>query len=89
MRKLLGAVSLFSFLLVAQSSDDVNARIRKEAADHSQILRTLHMLTDRYGPRLTGSPNHEAAAKWAVQQMTEWGFKNAHLEPWDLGIPVG
>jgi carboxypeptidase Q len=87
MKKLLGAVSLLSLLLVAQSADDVNARIRREAADHSQILRTLHMLTDRYGPRLTGSPNHEAAAKWAVQQMTEWGFKNAHLEPWDFGHP--
>ena len=43
------------------------------------------MLTDRYGPRLTGSPNYEAAANWAVKQLTEWGFQNAHLEPWDFG----
>jgi carboxypeptidase Q len=86
MKKVVAAFAV-SFLLLGQSPDDVNARIRKEEAEHSQILRSLHMLTDRYGPRLTGSPNHEAAAKWAVQQMTEWGFKNAHLEPWDFGHP--
>ena len=73
--------------LAAQSADDIDARIRQEETAHSQILHSLHMLTDRYGPRLTGSPNHENAAKWAAQQMTEWGFLNAHLEPWDFGHP--
>ena len=66
---------------------EINARIRKEARDNSQIMRTVHVLTDVYGPRLTGSPNHKAAAEWAIKQMTEWGFENAHLEPWDFGHP--
>lgn len=66
---------------------EINAHIRKEGRDHSQILRTMHFLTDVYGPRLTGSPNHKAAAEWAIRQMTEWGFANAHLEPWDFGRP--
>src|SRR3954471_9659138 len=89
MKKLLAGACLasLSLLLVAQSADNVNARIRKEEAEHSQVMHTLHMLTDRYGPRLTGSPNHEAAAKWAAEQMTEWGVKNARLEPWDFGHP--
>src|SRR6185369_9259997 len=47
----------------------------------------MHMFTDVYGPRLTGSPNHKAAAEWAVKQMTTWGFDNAHLEPWDFKHP--
>lgn len=64
---------------------DMNAKIRKEGMDNSQIMRTMHYLTDVYGPRLTGSPNHENAAKWAVQQMGQWGFKNGKLEPWDFG----
>jgi len=63
---------------------DVNTRIRKEGWDNSQILATMHMLTDVHGPRLTGSPNHENAAKWAVQRMERWGFKNGKLEPWDF-----
>ena len=50
-------------------------------------MHTLHMLADRYGPRLTGSPGHEAAAHWAVKQLTEWGLKNAHLEAWDFNHP--
>jgi carboxypeptidase Q len=63
---------------------EMNAKIRKEGMDNSQIMRTMHYLTDIYGPRLTGSPNHEGAAKWAVEQMTTWGFKNGHLEPFEF-----
>jgi hypothetical protein len=48
-------------------------KIRQEATSRSQILATLHMFTDVYGPRLTGSPNLKAAGEWAVQQMTSWG----------------
>lgn len=66
---------------------DATEKIRKEGMDNSQILRTLHFLTDRYGPRLTGSPNHKAAADWTVKTMKEWGFDNAQLEPWDFGHP--
>ena len=66
---------------------DLLSRIRKEAMDRSQIMKTMHMFTDVYGPRLTGSPNHKAAAEWAVKQMTAWGLENAHLEPWDFKHP--
>jgi hypothetical protein len=66
---------------------EINARIRTEADQNSQIMRTMHFLTDVYGPRLTGSPNHKAAAEWAIKQMTEWGFENGHLEPWEFGHP--
>ena len=72
-----------SAILVAQEKVDesTTARIRSEEAEHSQLMHTLHMLTDRYGPRVTGTPNHEAAAKYLVEQFTKWGFKNVHLEP--------
>ena len=66
---------------------DINKKIRAEENDHSQIMHTMHFLTDIHGPRLTGSPNHKAAADWAIKQMTEWGMQNAHLEPWDFGHP--
>src|SRR3954447_10601211 len=65
----------------------ITDKIRQEEAQHSQIMRTMHYLADVYGPRLTGSPNHKAAAEWAVKQMTEWGFANGHLEPWEFGHP--
>ena len=86
MRKLLLALIL-SCLALAQVDDSVNARLRSEEAGRSQVMTTLHMLTDRYGPRVTGSPGYEAAAKWAVSQLTEWGLQNARLEPWEFGHP--
>jgi hypothetical protein len=64
---------------------EIQAKIRKEGMENSQIMRTMHFLTDVYGPRLTGSPNHKNAAEWAIKQMASWGFDNAHLEPWDFG----
>src|ERR1051326_1807980 len=60
---------------------DMNAKIRTEGMDHSKIMWIEHYLTDVYGPRPIGSPNHVAAANWAVKTMTSWGMKNAHLEP--------
>ena len=81
-------LSLLSLPVAAQNgSGDMLSRIRKEAMERSQIMKTMHMFTDVYGPRLTGSPNHKAAAEWAVKQMTAWGLENAHLEPWDFKHP--
>jgi hypothetical protein len=53
--------------------DETRARIRKEGMEHSQIMKTMHMLSDVYGPRLTGSPNHKRASEWTIKQMQEWG----------------
>ncbi|HJS24889.1 MAG TPA: M20/M25/M40 family metallo-hydrolase [Pyrinomonadaceae bacterium] len=81
-------LSLLSLPVAAQNGGgDMLSRIRKEAMERSQIMKTMHMFTDVYGPRLTGSPNHKAAAEWAVKQMTAWGLENAHLEPWDFKHP--
>jgi carboxypeptidase Q len=66
---------------------DIGWKIRREATDNSQIMRTLHVLTDRYGPRLTGSPNLKASQDWVVKETTAWGLKNAHLESWSFGHP--
>src|SRR3984893_8364564 len=72
--------------LSAQRLDpDVNARIRQEENAHSQILRTLHFLTDVYGPRLTGSPSLKASGEWAIRTLESWGLSNGHLEPWNWG----
>ncbi len=81
-------LSLLTLPVLAQNgSGEMLTRIRAEAMDRSQIMKTMHMFTDLYGPRLTGSPNHKAAADWAVKQMTAWGLENAHLEPWDFKHP--
>ena len=47
----------------------------------------MFYFTDLYGPRLTGSPNHVNAEKWAADEMKRWGFDYTGLEPWDFGHP--
>src|SRR5579871_2978651 len=83
------AVAIAAAVPAAQDRADADVawKIRREAIENSQIMRTLHMLTDRYGPRLTGSPNLRDAQEWLVKETTSWGLKNAHLEPWSFGHP--
>jgi len=85
--RVLTAFALASATAFAQESAflDAAARIRQEAMERSRVMQHLHVLADRYGPRLTGSPNYEAAARWAVKRLAEWGLENARLEPWDFG----
>jgi len=66
---------------------DVNARIREEGMERSQIMQTLHYLTDVYGPRLTGSPSLEEAGAWALEQLTTWGLGSDHTSFSSVGLP--
>jgi hypothetical protein len=61
------------------------AQIKNEGLTRSQAMDTVWWLTDRYGPRLTGSPQFDEAAAWAMQAMTKWGLSNVHKEEWDFG----
>jgi len=61
------------------------AQIREEGLNRSQAMDTLWWLSDRYGPRLTGSPEFDEAAAWAMKKMTDWGLSNVHREDWDFG----
>src|SRR4029079_14684051 len=61
--------------------DEMNNKIKTEGIDHSKIMWIEHYLTDVYGPRPIGSPNHVAAANWAVKTMASWGLANTHLQP--------
>ena len=42
-------------------------------AGGSQVMDIMWNLTDRYGPRLTNSPQFRAAGEWVVGQMKGWG----------------
>jgi hypothetical protein len=71
-------------MLVAADAPDLQMinRIKQEAFKNSKVMDNAFYLTDVYGPRLTGSPNLQAAGEWAVKKMQEWGLKNTTLEKW-------
>jgi carboxypeptidase Q len=57
-------------------------RIKMEAIDHSKVMDQLYYLSEANGPRLTGSPEFERAAKWAADRLKEYGVQNVHFEKW-------
>src|SRR5262245_14384661 len=87
---LLAVVSVLALeaaLTSGQSRDtgDMLARIRTEGLQRSGALPLFRTLTDDIGARLTGSPAHIKAARWARDRFEEWGLANPHLEPYEFG----
>ncbi len=56
--------------------------IRHIGLEESQVMETAWWLTEVYGPRLTGSPELDHAADWAMKQLEKWGLQNVHKETW-------
>src|SRR5690606_17947644 len=63
----------------------VIAAIREEGFDRSHGMESVFWLTDRYGPRLNGSPEHEEAGDWVVAQLRAWGVENVRKERFESG----
>jgi hypothetical protein len=67
------------------AGDAAIAAIKAEGRRSPEAPRLFHHLTDVIGPRLSASPGHLTAARWAADRFKEWGLVNARLEPFDLG----
>ncbi len=83
MRKI--AVLVFLALpALAQERVDLGIvdRIKAEAFERSKVMETLRNLSDVHGPRLTGSPGFEDAAKWAMGELNGYGLEKVHVEKW-------
>jgi carboxypeptidase Q len=73
---------LFVPAVVAQ---DLHQQIREEGLERSQYMEKLHVLVDRYGPRLTGSPQIDDAGRWALERLGSYGLSRAARVPWEWG----
>ena len=76
MRKLLCVVLAAGVITSAPAAEerinqDVYWKIRQEATANSKILQTVHVLTDLYGSRLTGSPSLKAV--WRMGHPADAG----------------
>jgi carboxypeptidase Q len=74
----------FAISAVAADSPDLTVvhQIKAEAFERSQVMDTLQNLSDRYGPRLTASPEFKEASDWALKRLQDYGLENAHTEKW-------
>jgi carboxypeptidase Q len=84
----LAILGTLAITLPAQEKIDLTVvnKIKGEAFQNSLVMDHLFYLTDVYGPRLTNSPGHRAAAEWVVKRLQGYGLQNVHLEKWsDFG----
>lgn len=85
MRSLVATLFLSALTFGAQDNIkdlEVVGQIKREAFDKSQVMDTLSLLADAYGPRLTASPQFDEAAKWAMDRLRSYGVENVHQEEW-------
>ena len=76
------AVLAASGLVAAESaSSDVTARLVDAGLRSNGSYATLAGLTDRIGPRLSGSENLQKAVAWATQEMRRVGLDRVWTEP--------
>lgn len=57
------------------------SRLIGEALSSDAAWQRLAYLGDTFGPRLSGSPNLDAAIKWAAEEMKRDGLEHVRLEP--------
>jgi len=80
-------LALAGAALLAQQEDATAAATRQiliEIAEHSEQMQNLEHLTDRIGPRLTGSPALKRANEWTAERFRDYGLDNARLESWKI-----
>ncbi len=80
----LGIALIAGALVFGQNGKDLAVvhQIKVEAFQNSKVMDHLANLSDLYGPRLTGSPEWEQAAQWAMTEMKGYGLANVHEEKW-------
>jgi len=81
------AVVFLVFTTLAIAEDEtpdltIVNRIKAEAFQNSQVMDHLFYLSDVYGPRLTNSPGHRAAAEWAMTRLRGYGLQSVKAEKW-------
>jgi carboxypeptidase Q len=62
----------------------VDAQILTEIHEHSELMENLEYLSDRIGPRMTGTPLLKQANDWTVEMFKKYGLTNVHLEGYTI-----
>jgi len=64
---------------------EVDTKILEQVkSGQAELKSNMKYLTDRIGPRLTGSPQLDHASHWTLERFKEMGLSNARLEPWTI-----
>lgn len=89
MHRTIVSAILLSLLVTVVSAQDaldqrVVDRIREEVATNSRVMDYAFVLSERFGPRMTGTPAFREAGEWAGSVLTDLGL-SVHRESIDWG----
>ena len=62
-----------------KAMEEADQKIDDEVKAHSELMKNLEYLTTQIGPRLTGSPQMQAASAWTLKRFQDYHVE-AHLE---------
>jgi carboxypeptidase Q len=62
-----------------KAMEEADQKIAREVTIHSELMKNLEYLTTQIGPRLTGSPQMQAASQWTLKRFQDYHVE-AHLE---------
>src|SRR4051812_13072526 len=82
------ALVVASGLALARPQETDAEKVIELGRSDNHVMEHLDHLTNRIGPRLTGSDNFSNACQWARDQFEKFGLKNCRLEQWGE-FPVG
>jgi len=91
MNKINSRYALLSMLLIStlawsQKPETIDnaivEKIKDEGMNRSQVMNTLSLLTDVYGPRLANSPGYNKAADYAKTTLQSYGLQNVQFDYW-------
>jgi carboxypeptidase Q len=68
----------------ASSTGDADKQIISEIHDHSELMANMEYLSDRIGPRLTGTPLLKQANDWTAEMFKKYGLTDVHLESYSI-----
>ena len=61
-----------------KAMEAADQKIADEVKAHSELMKNLEYLTTQIGPRLTGSPQMQAASEWTLQRFKDYGVAAHH-----------
>lgn len=68
--------------------DPAVAKLRDAALSDTVAYDIVEGITTEVGPRLAGTEAEGRARNWAVLKLKSLGFKNVHIEPYDMPVWV-
>lgn len=66
------------------SGDSILSKLRAPNSE-SEVMNTIRVLSDVYGPRLMGTPNYYNAIQWSSGLLESWGVDDIRLHSFDQG----